>query len=79
MFSPMEEKILKILAGKRLTTGRVAAILFKNSKGAPIEPNVSVSKAVDRINKKCKFHKLKWYIDGEGLGRGGRTIWITKK
>lgn len=76
-FSPTEEKVLKILRrnSKPLTIAEVAEKFFADTK-KPIDPNAVVSGAILNINKKCKFKKLPWSIDGVGLGRGGKTVWI---
>lgn len=76
-FSPTEEKVLKILrkAHKRLTITEVTEKYFASEK-KPIDPNAVISGAILNINKKCAFNKLSWSINGEGLGRGGKTVWI---
>lgn len=75
MFSETEEKILKILGNKKMSITEVAEKFFKTSPPT-LNPNATISGTVIHINKKCKFHKLTWTIDGEGMGRKGKTIWI---
>lgn len=76
-FSPTEEKVLKILRrnSKPLTITEVAEKFFSDEK-KPIDPNAVVSGAILNINKKVAYNSLKWSIQGEGLGRGGKTVWI---
>lgn len=73
LFSPIELKVLKILGNRTMTTIEISE---KYCKGCdPIyEPKAVVCAAILRINKKCTFHKLPWFINGYGLGRGGRTF-----
>lgn len=77
MFSPMETKILKILGKKKVSIKIIAEELFKDEK-KPINPGNTVATTISRINKKCIFHKLDWFIDGKGLGRQGRVVWLIK-
>lgn len=78
VFSPTEEKVLKILGSKKLKIADLAEDYFKGEK-KPIDPNAVVSGAIYNINRKCKFHKLTWFINGSGLGRGGKTVWKDKQ
>ena len=76
-FSPTEKKVLKILnrTTKKLSITEVTEKYFANGS-KPIDPNAVISGAILNINKKCEFNKLSWSISGEGLGRGGKTVWI---
>ena len=77
MFSPNEEKVLKILKAvtKPMSISDVTEKFYKGQK-KPLDPNAIVSGAVLNINKKCKYNKLNWIIKGEGLGRKGKVVWI---
>jgi hypothetical protein len=79
MFSPIETKVLKLLGKRKLTIGELTEEFFFKSGIRSLNPGAVVSAAVLRINKKCKFHGLNWLIEGEGLGRGGKTVKIGKK
>lgn len=77
LFSPTENKILKILGKKKTTVKKIADDFFKGTK-PPLNPNNVVSGAIIHINKKCQYHKLNWFINGVGLGRGGKTVWLDR-
>lgn len=77
VFSPTETKVLKILGKKKATITELADTYFEKGK-KPYDPNGVISSAVLRINRKCKYHNLDWFLNGEGLGRGGRTVWKEK-
>lgn len=76
-FSPNENKILEIVGRKKMTITEITQ-KFYNGKG-PVSASTIVSNAIRRINFKCEYHKLDWYIAGEGMGRVGRTVWRVKK
>lgn len=78
-FSPTEKKVLKILnkTSKKLSITEITEKYFIGEK-KPIDPNAVISGAILNINKKCAFNKLSWSINGEGLGRGGKTVWIEE-
>jgi hypothetical protein len=76
MFSKNEWKIIKLIAGKRITIRKLTDKFY--GKKQPIDGNNRVAGFVRRISSKCKHNKLGWVIDGEGMGRGGRTVWRTK-
>ncbi len=77
LFSPTEEKVLRILGKKKMTVTDIAVELYKSDK-KPINPNNVVSGAIRHINRKCEYHHLAWFINGAGLGRGGKTVWKDK-
>ena len=77
VFSPAETKVLKILGAKKLAISDIADTYFKGVK-KPLTPNNAISSAILSINKKCKYHKLNWYINGAGLGRAGKVVWKDK-
>jgi hypothetical protein len=72
MFSDTENKVLKMLGRKKLTIKELADMNFDVRV---FDSSAVIASAIRRINKKCEYHKLDWHIAGEGLGRGGRTVW----
>jgi hypothetical protein len=74
IFSQSEKEVLKILSDKTLTTSQIAEKFAKDHK--ILDPNNSVTSVINRINKKCRFHKLQWFINGAGIGRNGKSVWI---
>ncbi len=38
-----------------------------------------VAALVRRINMKCNFHKLDWFINSYGTGRAGKFVWKDKR
>lgn len=79
LFSPIEIKVLDLLGTRKKSIGQLADMYFLTSRKGPINPNATVSQAVLRINRKCEYHKLKWFLNSEGLGRGGKTIWRSTR
>jgi hypothetical protein len=75
MFSATEERVLKILGKKKLTVKVLSEKYFKGQK-KPINPSNVISGAIVRINRKCSYFGLDWYVYGEGLGRHGKTVWV---
>lgn len=75
LFSPIERKVLNLLGSKKKSIGQLADLYFLTSHKGPINPNATVSQAVLRINRKCEYHGLKWHLESDGLGRGGKTVW----
>lgn len=76
LFSPLETKILKVLGKRKLSITEIVDLLFTELQ---VDPSNSVSNAIRRINRKCEFNHLPWHIQGEGGGRAGRTVWVTKR
>lgn len=74
MFSPIEERVLKLLGKTEATISELAKDYFKGRK-KPYDPNAVISSAVLRINRKCKYYRLDWFINSYGLGRSGKTVW----
>jgi DNA-binding response OmpR family regulator len=75
LFSPTEMKILKILGRRKMKIGEIAEKLYGKKK---LNTNTIVTQLVRRINNKCEYHKLSWFINGKGAGRGGKTVWKDK-
>lgn len=79
MFSPIQEKIIQVVTEfKVITIQEIAKEVYKGSKNKPLSPNNSVVSAISYINLKCHKNKLNWIIDGEGVGRKGKTVRIKK-
>jgi len=79
LFSPTELKVLRMLGKKKMTITEVAKKYFSRSPQHVFDPNAVVYTAIRRINKKCEFHQLPFFINGVGIGRGGRTVWKDKR
>lgn len=75
LFSKSELKILELLKDQKMSIRDLAHKFYKN-KPKPMQPNNNVCNFVHRINQKCEYHKLPWFINGYGAGRAGRDIWI---
>ena len=78
MFSPTELKILKLINKRKVKISELAKVFYEDDS-LPINPGNAISGAILRINKKCIFHDLNWYIAGYGLGRHGKTVWKEKR
>lgn len=78
MFSPTENKILKLINKKKIKISELVEVFYQESD-RPINPGNAISGAILRINKKCTFNDLDWFIEGEGLGRHGKTVWKEKR
>ncbi len=77
-FSKLEEKILKELRKfkKGLLISKLSKRVYRNVIDKPMNPNNSVVSTIKQINKKCVKSKARWGINGAGLGRKGKTVWI---
>lgn len=74
-FSPSEQKLLKTLGKKKMSILELTDTMFKDEKKKPINGSILVGGMVTRINRKCAYHDLPWYLNGEGAGRAGKTVW----
>ena len=76
LFSPREQQVLMILGRRKMKIAEITDKMFatKNREGA----NNGVAQAIRLINAKCEYHKLPWFLNGAGIGRGGKTIWRDK-
>ena len=77
LFSPMESSIIKMLQSKKVLSICTISANFYSGK-QPVNGRNTIAGAVKKINKKCEYHKLSWFINGTGTGRGGRRVWIDK-
>lgn len=75
VFSPREQEILKVLGRKKMSITEIVDELNLDL----FDANNVIAGAVRRINKKCETKKLSWFLNGEGSGRNGRTIWKEKR
>lgn len=75
IFSPSEQNLLKILGKKRMSLIEITEKMFKDEKKKPINGSILVGGMVNRINKKCDWHDLNWFLNAIGGGRAGKTIW----
>ena len=60
-FSSREEKIIKIIGRNKVTISFVVTKLFKDEK-IPFDASILIANSINRIIKKCKFHKLNWTL-----------------
>lgn len=74
----MEAEILNTLGRERRTIRELSRLYYGDKATALYRANV-VSSAIFRINQKCKYHKLDWFVNGAGRGRGGKTVWRDKQ
>lgn len=72
MFSPSEQKILKILGRKKMTVTQITVELYRDRP--QIHGNIVVNNCVNRIIKKCTVKKLDWTLETEGCGRNGKSV-----
>lgn len=78
VFSPTEERILKILGQKKMSINEIAS-KFLEGREVFLSDQNGVAGAVRRINEKCEKHKLPWFLNGMGSGRGGKVVWKDKR
>ncbi len=80
IFSFSEELVLKILGQRKMTIGEITAAMYiDEQEAAPIEPNNYVASVVRKIRMKCEYNQLPWTIVGIGGGRGGKTVWRSRR
>ena len=77
LFSSTELKVLKVLSTRKMTIEKITKQVYKNDKKLPMNAHIVIAGLVRRINKKCEFYDLKWKLEGEGLGRTGKTFWLS--
>lgn len=78
LFSPLETKILEVLGRKTMSIHDITEQAYSEAD-EPLGANNTIGTAIRRINEKCEYHELDWFLNGEGVGRGGRTIWKEKR
>ncbi|MFM6929949.1 MAG: hypothetical protein ACKOX6_15875 [Bdellovibrio sp.] len=79
VFSPTELQLIELLGSRKMTILELTEEFYKKYPPAPFNPNNVVSSAFNRINKKCEYYEMEWFINGQGAGRGGKTIWKEKR
>lgn len=77
LFSETEFKVLKIIGRKHMTVKEVTR-RFYSKKKRPLNGRNLIAGTIVRINRKSKYHKLPWFLNGAGSGRGGRTVWLDR-
>lgn len=78
-FSKLETKIIKELRKQDggLSISQLAKKVYRDVLIPPLNMNISVNNTITQINNKVDRHQLDWYIEGEGMGRNGKTVWIS--
>ena len=72
-FSPIENEVIKAInRRKKIKLAEIAERVYKK---VPINGSIVIGNAVSRIIQKCKLYHLDWTIEGEGMGRAGKTVW----
>lgn len=79
MFSPTEKTVIDIIGRRKITLAELTEELARVSQHESFDLNNYVAGVVRRIVKKCDHYKLNWTIEGQGSGRGGRTVWKEKR
>ncbi len=77
IFSPTEDKILKIIGRKRsMNTKEICDEFYQAVPKFAIPKNYRtiISNAINRINFKCKKHKLDWKLDVYNFGCKGKMV-----
>lgn len=77
LFSPMENNVLRLLETNKVLSIKTIADNHYEGK-TPFNGRNTVAGSINKINMKCRYHKLPWFINGTGLGRSGRRVWIEK-
>lgn len=77
VFSPMEEKVIKIIGKNHgISIQRVAGKYYNGRRKKPFNPGNTMAGTIKRINKKCSYHRLDWFINSVGGGRSGKQVWV---
>ena len=76
MFSVDENRLLGVLGDRKFTIAQLTVRMYAYH-GRDVDNNY-VAAVIRRIVRKCKDTDTSWTITGEGRGRGGRTVWVTK-
>lgn len=76
IFSEHEKLVIDIIGRRKMTIADITSEFYKQTQDdEPFEPNNHIAGVIRRIVKKCEHHKMTWTLEGEGTGRGGRTVW----
>jgi hypothetical protein len=77
VFSPTEQEIIKALGKRSMKVMDITKKIYtKRGKRRPPNGHNTIGTLIHRINDKCKYNRLGWFIDGEGGGRDGKTVWV---
>lgn len=82
IFSDTENQIIEIIKKhKTVTIAEITKEYYakRTDKPKPFQANNWIAFLVRQIEGKCKHNSLTWTIGSEGLGRGGKTVWIKKR
>jgi hypothetical protein len=76
MFSPRENRVIKIVGNKKTTVKKIVEELFKDGEiSKPFDAQISVANTIRRIIEKCDYHKCDWNLH-KSYHAG--TMFITK-
>lgn len=74
-FSPVQDRILKVLGNKQMKLVDLADKVYAESKSKPMSPRTAVRSAIQFINWKCEMQSLPWRIETDGaMGRNGCVV-----
>lgn len=76
MFSEREKKIIKVVGSKPLTFKEISIKVFKDDDNAPFDKIITISNSIRRINDKCAYWNIPWYL--EKIKCSGKSITVTK-
>ncbi len=79
MFSTNEAQVLKIIGRRKMTIIEITDKYYHSRGPRPMNANNYIGMVVRRINTKCEYHNLPWGLEGTGMGRGGKTVWRSKR
>lgn len=81
IITELEFEILELLtySGQPMSVIEIGRKIYKRAKVPPLNPNNAITVIIKQINRKCERHKLDWFIDGEGLGRQGKKVWLSAR
>jgi len=78
VFSDTENQIIEIIGDKKMTIAQITKKYYSKRSETPFNAKNWIAFVVRQIAGKCKHNKLPWTLEGEGLGRHGRTVWKVK-
>ena len=74
-FSPVQDRILKVLGNKQMRLVDLAEKVYAESAVKSMSPRTAVRSAIQFINWKCKMQSLPWRIETDGaMGRNGCSV-----
>jgi hypothetical protein len=81
IITELEFEILELLnyASSPMSVIEIGKKIYKKAKVPPLNPNNAVTVIIKQINRKCERHNLDWFIEGEGLGRQGKKVWLSAR